>query len=127
MECTILVLDLAVLLGIIPVNALISLLEIKIAVFAALLLKNELSQIPTTAGKIFRAPRKQWNRPVCEKLFRKEQYKVMVTVEDALSEAIIKSQVNPDIEKWSDINHVMRILGKVLYEAKITNFGSKND
>ena len=38
-ECTILVLGLAVLLAIIPVNALILLLEIKIAVFAALLLK----------------------------------------------------------------------------------------
>ena len=30
-------------------------------------------------------------------------------------------------EKWSDINHVMRILGKLLYEAKTTNFGPKND
>ena len=59
-ECTILVLGLAVLLAITPVNALILLLEIKVAVFAALLLKKEHSQIPTTAGKIFRAPQKQW-------------------------------------------------------------------
>ena len=51
----------------------------------------------------------------------------MVTDEDASSEARIKSQVNPDIEKWSDINHVARILGKLLYEAKTTNFGPKND
>ena len=100
------------------------LLEIKIAVFVTLLLKKEPSQIPPTAGKIFRAPQKQWNRP---ELFWKEQYKVMVTDEDASSEARIKSQVNPDIEKWSDINHVMRILGKLLYEAKTTNFGPKND
>ena len=65
---------------------------------------------------------------VCEELFRKEQCKVMVTDEDASSEARIKSQVNPDIEKWSDINHVMRTLGKLLYEAKTTtNFGPKND
>ena len=53
----------AVLLAIIPVNALILLLEIKVAVFAALLLKKEPSQIPTTAGRIFRDPQKQWNRP----------------------------------------------------------------
>ena len=64
---------------------------------------------------------------VCEELFWKEQYKVMVIDEDASSEARIKSQVNPDIEKWSDINHLVRILGKMLYEAKTTNFGPKND
>ena len=29
--------------------------------------------------------------------------------------------------KWSDINHVVRILSKLLYEAKTTNFGTKND
>ena len=51
----------------------------------------------------------------------------MVTGEDASSEARIESQVNPHIEKWSDINHVVRILGKLLYEAKATNFGPKND
>ena len=51
----------------------------------------------------------------------------MVTDEDASSEARIKSQVNPHIEKWSDINHVVRILGKLLYEAKTTNFGPKSD
>ena len=62
-ECTILVLGLTVLLVIIQVNALILLLEIKIAVFAALLLIKEPSQIPTTAGKIFWAPQKQWNSP----------------------------------------------------------------
>ena len=44
-ECTILVLGLAVLLAIIPVNALTLLLEIKIAIFAALLLKKEPSQL----------------------------------------------------------------------------------
>ena len=65
--------------------------------------------------------------PVCEELFRKEQYRVMVIDEDASSEARIKSQVNPDIEKCSDINHVVRILGKLLYEAKTTNFGPNND
>ena len=51
----------------------------------------------------------------------------MVTDEDASSEAKIKSQVNAHIKKWSDINHVLRILGKLLYEAKTTNFGPKND
>ena len=61
-ECTILVQGLAVLLAILPVNALILLLEIKTAVFAAFLLKQEPSQIPTTAGRIFRDPQKQWNR-----------------------------------------------------------------
>ena len=38
-----------------------------------------------------------------------------------------KNQVNADIEKWTDINRVVRILGKLLYGAKITNFGPKND
>ena len=65
-ECTILVLGLAVLLAITPINALILLLEIKVAVFAALLLKKERCQIPTTSGKIFRAPQKQWESSVCE-------------------------------------------------------------
>ena len=54
---------------------------------------------------------------VCEELFHKVQYKVMVTDEDLSSAARIKSQVNPETEKWSDINHVVRILGKLLYEA----------
>ena len=58
---------------------------------------------------------------VCEELFRKEQHKVMVTDEDASSEARIGSHVNPDREKWSDINHAVRILGKLLYEEKTTN------
>ena len=108
MECITLVLGLAVLLAIKPV--------IKMAVFAALLLKKEPSQIPR---KNFSRSSKAMESSVCEELFQKEQYKVMVTDEE--------SQVNPDVEKWSDINHVVRILGNVLYEAKTTNFGPKND
>ena len=82
---------------------------------------------PHDCRKNFSGSSKTMESSVCEELFRKEQYKVMVTDEDASSEARIKSQVNPDIEKWSDINHVVRILGKLLYEAKTTNFGPKND
>ena len=125
-ECTILVLRLAVLLAIIPVNALILLLEIKIAVFAALLAAQKGAQSnPHDCRKNFSGSSKAMESSVCEELFRKKQYKVMVTDEDTSSEARIKFQVNPDIEKWSDMNHVVRILGKLLYEAKTTNFGPK--
>ena len=82
---------------------------------------------PHDCRKNFSGSSKAKESSVCEELFRKEQYKIVVTDEDVSSEARIKSQVNPDIEKLSDINHVVRILGKLLYEAKTTNFGPKND
>ena len=39
---------------------------------------------------------------VCQDLFSKGDYKVMITDEDGTSEAKVKSNVNADIEKWSD-------------------------
>ena len=51
---------------------------------------------------------------MCQDLFSKRDYKVMITDEDGKSEAKVKSNVNADIEKWSDKNHVVRILGKML-------------
>ena len=41
-----------------------------------------------------------------EELFRKGNYSVMITDEDASSENKVKQNVNHDIEKWSDKNHV---------------------
>ena len=64
---------------------------------------------------------------VCQDLFSKGDYKVMITDEDGTSEAKVKSNVNADIEKWSDKNHVERILGKMLYDAKKMDFGPNND
>ena len=51
----------------------------------------------------------------------------MITDEDGTSEAKVKSNVNADIEKWSDKNHVVRILGKMPYDAKKIDFGPNND
>ena len=51
----------------------------------------------------------------------------MITDKDGTSEAKVKSNVNADIEKWSDKNHVVRILGKMLYDAKKMGFGPDND
>ena len=65
---------------------------------------------PHDCMKNFSGSSKAMKSFICEELFQKEQYKVMVTDEDVSSEARIKSQFNPNIEKWSDINHVVRIL-----------------
>ena len=70
---------------------------------------------------------KSMESEVCQDLFSKGDYKVMITDEDGTSEAKVKSNVNADIEKWSDKNHVVRILGKMLYDAKKTDFGPNND
>ena len=46
---------------------------------------------PHDCRKIFSGSSKAMESSVCEELFRKEQYKVMVTDEDGSSEARIKS------------------------------------
>ena len=51
----------------------------------------------------------------------------MITDKNGTSEARVKSNVNPNIEKWSDKNHVIRILCKTLYDAKTVDFGPGND
>ena len=51
---------------------------------------------------------------ICEDLFKKEDYKVLVGDEDSSAEARLRSLVIPDLEKWSDKNHVLRTLGKTL-------------
>ena len=55
---------------------------------------------------------------VCQDLFSKADYKVMITDEDGTSEAKVKSNVNADIEKWSDKNHVVRIFSIALSKHK---------
>ena len=49
---------------------------------------------------------------ICEELFSKASYQVMIGDEDSSSEAHIKKNVNADIEKWADKNHVVRTLSK---------------
>ena len=64
---------------------------------------------------------------ICEELFSKPSYQVMIGDEDSSSEARIKKNVNPDIEKWADKNHVVRTLSKYLNECKSIDFGLDND
>ena len=55
---------------------------------------------------------------ICEDLFKKEDYKVLVGDEDSSAEARLRSLVIPDLEKWPDKNHVLRTLGKTLLQNK---------
>ena len=63
---------------------------------------------------------------ICEDFFKKEDYKVLVGDEDSSAEARLRSLVIPDLEKWSDNNHVLRTLGKTLLQNKSLNFGAGN-
>ena len=63
---------------------------------------------------------------ICEDLFKKEDYKVLVGDEDSSAEARLRSLVIPDLEKWSDKNHVLRTLGKTLLQNKSLNFDAGN-
>ena len=63
---------------------------------------------------------------ICEDLFKKEDYKVLVGDEDSSAEARLRSLVISDLEKWSDKNHVLRTLGKTLLQNKSLNFGAGN-
>ena len=53
---------------------------------------------------------------ICEELFPKDKYKVMIVDEDSSSEARVKKNVNADIEKWVDVNHVKRTSSKTLHD-----------
>ena len=48
---------------------------------------------------------------ICEDLFEKGDYKVLVGDEDSSVEARLRLSVIPDLEKWSDKNHVLRTVG----------------
>ena len=63
---------------------------------------------------------------VSEVLFDKSDYKVTIADEAGTMESKVKVNVNPEIEKWSDMNHVVRILGRALLEAKAIDFGPEN-
>ena len=56
---------------------------------------------------------------ICEELFTKENYSVMIGEVDSSCEAHIRQNVNPDKQKWSDKNHVLRTLGKLSTRASI--------
>ena len=62
---------------------------------------------------------------ICEDLFKRESYRVLVGDEDSSSEARIRNLINPDIEKWTDKSHVLRTLGKKLHEDRALNFGKE--
>ena len=51
----------------------------------------------------------------------------MIEDEDNSSEARVKKNVNADIEKWADVNHVKRTLGKTLHDSRGLDFGQGND
>ena len=51
----------------------------------------------------------------------------MLGDEDSSSEARVKRNVKADIEKWADVNHVKRTLGKTLHDSKDLDFGPGND
>ena len=61
---------------------------------------------------------------VSEVLFSQSDYKVMITYKDGTTK--VRANVNPEIERWSDINHVVRILGRALLEAKAIDFRPEN-
>ena len=55
--------------------------------------------------------------------FRKGDYSVMITDEDASSESKVKQNVNRDIEKLSDKNYVVVTFKKMLISGKAQDFG----
>ena len=77
--------------------------------------------------KNFSGSTKSMEPAICEELFAKDKYKVMIGDEDNSSEARVKKNVNADIEKWADVNHVKRTLGKTLHDSKGLDFGPGND
>ena len=58
-----------------------------------------------------------------EEFFRKRDYSVIITEEDASSEGKVKQNVNHDIEKWSDKSHVVVTFRKMLTSGKAQDFG----
>ena len=101
--------------------------------------KNKVCRICQIASKSGKAPRKQdchknfcgtaksMEPATCEELFSKASYQVMIGDEDSSSEARVKKNVNPDIEKWADKNHIVRTSSKYLNECKSIDFGLDND
>ena len=77
--------------------------------------------------KNFSGCAKSMEPAICEDLFAKDKYKVMIGDEDSSSEARVKKNVNSDIKKWADGNHVKRTLGKTLHDSKGLDFGPGND
>ena len=51
----------------------------------------------------------------------------MIGDEDSSCKARIRQNANPDIQKWSDKNHVLRTLGKILHQSKHFEFGAGNN
>ena len=60
----------------------------------------------------FSGSTKSMELAICEELFAKDKYKVMIGDEDSSSEARVKKNVNADTEKWADVNHVKKTLGE---------------
>ena len=99
MECTVLVLGLAVLLANNTGKCIDFATRNKDCRSCNVAAQKGAQPNPHDCRKNFSGSSTVMESYVCEELFRKEQYKVMVTDEDASSEARIRSQVNPDMEK----------------------------
>ena len=77
--------------------------------------------------KNFSGSAKSMEPAICEELFAKDKHKVIIGDEDSSSETRVKKNVNADIEKWADVNHVKRTIGKTLHDSKGLDFGPGND
>lgn len=77
--------------------------------------KGELILYLTTVGSI------------AVELCQKETYKVLIGDDDSKVIARVRSEVDNNLEKWSDVNHVTCTLTKALHEGKGQDFGPNND
>ena len=68
--------------------------------------------------KNFSGTAKAMEAAICKDLFKKKK---IIKFSKSTSALVI-----PDLEKWSDKNHVLRTLGKTLLQNKSLNFGAGN-
>ena len=64
---------------------------------------------------------------IAVELCQKEKYKVLIGDDDSTVISRVRSEVDVNLEKWSDINHATCTLAKALYEGKGKDFGANND
>ena len=113
-------------LAIIQESVLITELRTLVAEHANNQCEWENQQMSTIVVRITAEVLKLWRLAkacLSEKLFRKGDYSAMITDEDALSESNVKQNVNHDIKKWSDKNHVVVTFRKMLISGKAQDFG----
>ena len=64
---------------------------------------------------------------IAVELCQKEKYKVLIGDDDSTVFARVRSEVDVNLEKWSDINHATCTLAKTLYEGNLKDLGANND